>query len=213
MTANTINFCYSCGSEMARRSSNGDSIIRPVCTRCGTVHYENPKILVTTLINYDGKLLLCRRAQPPAKGLWALPGGFVESGETLEQAACRETREETGVITQPENLHLHALSSLPGINEVYVGFRTEVNTADLCCGVECLNVDFFDEQNLPWGELAYTEIDRYLRVYFAEVKQKKFAIHLSDHNRTGVSSHQYCISSTLEKHLPQRSALTTGSRC
>ena len=84
-----MKFCSECGAKVAATFDSSDQKERLVCSGCGTVHYENPKILVVCAASWEGRLLFCRRAHEPGRGLWMLPGGFMENGETLQQAAVR----------------------------------------------------------------------------------------------------------------------------
>ena len=89
-----MKFCSQCGHEVVVTIPPGDNLPRFVCEACGTIHYQNPKLVVGCLAEWQGKILLCRRAIDPRKGYWTLPAGFMENGETIEQAALREAQEE-----------------------------------------------------------------------------------------------------------------------
>ena len=79
-----MKFCSQCGSDRVElRVPDGDSLPRFVCGACGTIHYQNPKVVVGCLPEWKDKVLLCRRAIQPRFGLWTLPAGFLENGETL----------------------------------------------------------------------------------------------------------------------------------
>ena len=185
-------FCSSCGGSLVERLI--DQRPRHVCSACNTVAYRNPHVVVSTLVCANGRVLLCRRAQPPAAGFWALPGGFMECGEALEEAAARETFEETGVRLDAHDLRLHALSTLPDISEVYAGFHVALDREPVpACGPECAEVRFFGESEVPWDDLAYPEIGNYLRVYFAERAAGAFAIHVSRLDLASVVGHTYRI--------------------
>ena len=87
MPAPVIHYCRRCGAPTARRlPDDGDTRLRDVCTACGLVHYQNPLLVVGTLpFAPDGRVLLCQRDIEPRKGLWTLPAGFMELGETNEK--------------------------------------------------------------------------------------------------------------------------------
>ena len=92
-----MKFCSVCGSaEIGLRVPDGDHLPRYVCPACGTIHYQNPKVVVGCLPEWDDRVLLCRRAIEPRLGLWTLPAGFLENGETVASGAARETLEEAG---------------------------------------------------------------------------------------------------------------------
>ncbi|ONM57066.1 Nudix hydrolase 23, chloroplastic [Zea mays] len=89
-----IKFCPACGSPTKLAIPDGDEKMRAVCSSCGRVHYENPKMVVGCLVEHDNKVLLCRRKIEPAYGLWTLPAGYLEVGESTAEGASRETLEE-----------------------------------------------------------------------------------------------------------------------
>ena len=91
-----VKFCSNCASPVAKRVPPGDSLPRWVCDQCGEIHYQNPKLVVGTITEQDGRVLLCRRAIEPRYGYWTLPAGYMENDESTGQAAARETREEAG---------------------------------------------------------------------------------------------------------------------
>src|SRR5262245_50578165 len=91
-----MKFCANCGSAVAKRVPPGDSLPRAVCDACGSIHYQNPKVVVGALPQWENRILLCRRAIEPRYGYWTLPAGFMENGETAGEAAVRETLEEAG---------------------------------------------------------------------------------------------------------------------
>ena len=184
--------------------------VRHVCAQCGEIAYRNPHVLVSTIVASGDRVLLCRRAQPPAAGRWVLPGGFMESGETLEEAAAREIHEETGVRLDPRELRPYAVATLPEISEVYAGFlATVAENTHPACGSECTEVRFFGEADVPWAELAYPDVGVYLRVYFQERRSGAHVIHFGCLDATCVVSKSYRIAAVEEACRP-RAAPTTG---
>lgn len=133
----------------------GDSVQRLVCENCEWIHYENPRIIVTGLCFWQDQILLCRRAIPPRYGFWTLPGGFMEIGETAEQAAAREVREETGADVEVERLF--ATYSVPRIGQVHLIYLARMTSPKFQAGIESLKVQLFpaDEASIPWDELAF----------------------------------------------------------
>jgi NADH pyrophosphatase NudC (nudix superfamily) len=89
-----MNFCNLCGEELVLTIPENDDRERYVCTDCGHIHYQNPRIIVCTVPVHEDKVLLCKRAIEPRYGLWTLPGGFMENDETTHEGALRETLEE-----------------------------------------------------------------------------------------------------------------------
>src|ERR1700730_15305246 len=110
-----VKYCTECGEGLEIRWHAEDQRDRLVCRSCNAIRYENPRILVATMLTYQDKLLLCRRAEKPSLGKWNPPSGFMERGETLEQAAARETFEEVGVKVSPSELDLYTVTSLDKI--------------------------------------------------------------------------------------------------
>src|SRR6185503_18273627 len=91
-----MKFCPNCAAPLVKRVPPGDSVQRDVCDSCGSVHYQNPKLVVGSVPEWEQRILLCRRAIEPRYGYWTLPAGFLENGETPAQGAARETLEEAG---------------------------------------------------------------------------------------------------------------------
>lgn len=81
-------------SSFVRSIPDGDNRERLVCADCGYVAYENPKIVVGSVVVSGDKVLMCRRAIDPRKGFWTLPAGYMELGETIAEGAMREAQEE-----------------------------------------------------------------------------------------------------------------------
>ena len=119
-----MNFCSACGAGVEQRVPPGDSLPRYVCTNCGIIHYENPKMVVGCIPEWKNGILLCRRAIEPRHGLWTVPAGFMENGETTAEGAMRETLEEANA--KVEILGLYALFNIPHINQVYMLFRARL---------------------------------------------------------------------------------------
>ena len=90
--------------DFRREVPDGDTHERDVCSRCGFVHYVNPKIVTGSIVRHEGRILMCRRAIAPRIGYWTLPAGFMEVGETAEQAAMRAAREEANAAIVIEGL-------------------------------------------------------------------------------------------------------------
>ena len=171
-------YCCVCGAERIEfRVPDGDSLPRYVCAACGTIHYQNPKIVVGCLPEFEDQVLLCLRAIEPRRGLWTLPAGFLENGETLSAGAVRETLEEASarVAIGP----LYTVISLPHISQVYMMFRAQLVDRDFGPGPESLDVRLFDEDEIPWEQIAFRTIGRTLRNYFLDRKLGAFGTHVS----------------------------------
>lgn len=142
--------------SFTQRVPMGDSIARDICDHCGLISYDNPKIVVGSVVTFEGKFLLCRRAIEPRKGYWTLPAGFMEHGETVEDGAKREAREEANVDIEIRDLL--AVYSIPRIGQVQMMYRAEMRSPDFSAGVESLEVALFDWDEIPWQELAFPSV-------------------------------------------------------
>jgi ADP-ribose pyrophosphatase YjhB (NUDIX family) len=189
-----VKFCSHCGSsQLDFRVPDGDTLTRYVCTACATIHYQNPKVVVGCLPVWEDLVLLCKRAIEPRRGLWTLPAGFLENGETLAAGALRETIEEANACV--EIADLYTMISLPHISQVYVMFRARLLGLDFGPGPESLDVRLFREEDVPWSDLAFRTITRTLRNYFLDRKLGAFPVHVS----------------ALEKRAPREPALAAAA--
>ncbi|MCU0840740.1 MAG: NUDIX hydrolase [Thiobacillaceae bacterium] len=171
-----MNFCSHCGAALSFRVPAGDNRPRFVCDACGSVHYQNPKMVVGCIPEWQDRILLCRRAIEPKYGLWTLPAGFMENGETTADGAARETLEEAGA--RVEVLELHSLINLPDINQVYLMYRARLLDLDFAPGEESLEAALFREADIPWGEIAFRTIHNTLDDYYADRRRGAFRLHL-----------------------------------
>jgi ADP-ribose pyrophosphatase YjhB (NUDIX family) len=173
-----IKFCSACGSDrIERRIPEGDTLLRYVCAACGAIHYQNPKVVVGCLPEWKDQVLLCRRAIEPRYGLWTLPAGFLENGETVAAGAVRETLEEAGARVAVGELY--TMISLPHISQIYVMFRARLLDLGFGPGSESLEVRLFREDEVPWEALAFRTIARTLRNYFLDRKLGAFPTRVS----------------------------------
>ena len=173
-----MNFCSNCGDTVRLRTPAGDDRPRYLCESCGTVHYENPKVVVGCIPEMDGKILLCRRAIEPRAGKWTLPAGYLENGETVAQGARRETFEEAGA--RIEILAPYALFNICYVNQVYLMFRARMVDANIKAGNESSEVRFFSENDIPWDQIAFTVIEETLRQYFKDRPAGLFPFHIAN---------------------------------
>jgi ADP-ribose pyrophosphatase YjhB (NUDIX family) len=169
-----IHYCTRCGGPVEVRVPPGDDRPRHVCARCGTVHYQNPKLVAGCLAEWGEQVLMCRRAIEPRHGLWTLPAGFMENGETTREAALREALEEANA--RVEIIDLYTLYDLPHISQVYCLFRGRLLDLDFHPGAESLEVRLFREEEIPWDALAFTSIARTLRNYFEDRRRGQFPL-------------------------------------
>ena len=173
-----MKYCSDCGNPVSLKIPSGDTRERHVCDHCGTIHYQNPRIIAGTLPIVGDKVLLCRRAIEPRLGFWTLPAGFMENGETTQQAAARETVEEADARVDIQGLYM--VFNLPQISQVYIFFRADVIDGQYGVGVESLESRLFEEHEIPWNELAFPTIGRALKYYFSDRQSGQFPVRVED---------------------------------
>ena len=152
--AATLNFCTSCGAELAFGAIEGEDRERLGCPSCGHVAYVNPRLVVTTIpVTETGELILLRRGTEPGLGSWAQPGGFLEVDETVTEAAIRETFEETGLIVEPDEIV--GLYSRLEAAVVVLAFEARVVGGAVRLSTEATEVTAFRPEAIPWPEIAF----------------------------------------------------------
>ena len=161
-----MNFCSNCGSPVESKIPAGDLLPRFVCTGCNMVHYKNPLLVLGCVPEWQNKILLCRRAIEPRLGFWTVPAGFMENGETMQQAAARECQEEA--LAEVDVGSLLAIVNVTRANQVHVMFRATLRQPKFAPGAESLEVALFEEAQIPWPELAFASGEYALRQYFAD---------------------------------------------
>ena len=161
-----MNFCNKCGARVEFRVPPGDHRSRYICDACGTIHYQNPLLVVGCVPEHDGRILLCRRAIEPRRGYWTVPAGFMENGETLQQAAARESMEEALADVAIGSLLsvVHVLHA----EQVHVFFRATLRTPSFSPGPESLEVELVRPEDIPWSELAFPSTEFTLRRYLED---------------------------------------------
>jgi len=193
-----MKFCSECGLAVAPRWICQDQRERYFCPSCGTIHYQNPRIIVSCVVCWGSQALLCRRSQEPARGQWNVPAGFLECGETLEEGAARETFEETGVIVDPRDLELHSVMNMTALEQVAIQFRVSLTSKpEVRCGPECLDVAFMSQEEIPFHQVAWRASmgDRPQR-FFDEMRLGRFTIQLisiASAEGLGFRSREYTI--------------------
>jgi len=173
-----MRYCNQCGAEVTGKIPEGDNRLRFVCVSCEEIHYQNPKIVAGCIPEYEGKILLCKRAIEPRYGYWTLPAGFMELEETSHEAALRETLEEANARVAISELY--AVFNLPNVSQVYMMYRSQLLDLDFSAGEESLEVKLFTENEIPWDDLAFTTIKYTLKFFFQDQRNKKFRLHTGD---------------------------------
>ncbi|MBF2754770.1 MAG: NUDIX hydrolase [Gammaproteobacteria bacterium AqS3] len=176
-----MKFCGQCGGPTVAKIPSGDNRERDCCEACGAIFYRNPKIVAGTVPVYqDSQILLCKRAIEPRYGLWTLPAGFLEEGETLQEGALRETVEESRVGVDIEKLY--TVFNLPHISQVYMFFLGRLEDLNFGPTEETLEVRLLAEDEIPWDELAFPVIKRTLKHFFADLHagENRFPMRIED---------------------------------
>ena len=173
-----IKFCTACGGPVDHRIPPDDNRERAVCTACGLVQYQNPKIVVGCVPVWEDRILLCRRAIEPRKGLWTLPAGFMENGESAAEGAAREAIEEANA--RVEITDLYTVYSIPRISQVYMMFRGRLLDPEVSPGAESLEVKLVTEADIPWDQLAFAMVKRTLRHFLDDRREGRFVARFGD---------------------------------
>jgi ADP-ribose pyrophosphatase YjhB (NUDIX family) len=145
-------------ASFVRRIPEGDNRERSVCADCGHIDYENPKVVVGSVIVSDDAILMCRRAIEPRKGYWTLPAGYLELGETLEEGAAREALEEATATIAIDGIL--GVFSIARIGQVQVIFRARFadGAPRYAAGQESLEVGLFTWDRIPWDSIAFPSV-------------------------------------------------------
>lgn len=150
-------YCVRCGRALEERRLPDDSRPRKVCPACGFVHYVQPKIAAGVLVEHEGGLVLVRRGVEPRKGFWSFPCGFMEVDETVEEAARRETLEESGLEVEITG-HLGTYSYVQtwhGGGVVVVAYMGRAVGGEARPGDDATELRIVRPPDIPWGDLAF----------------------------------------------------------
>jgi len=161
-----MNFCNQCGAKVEFRIPPGDHLPRHICDACGTIHYLNPRLVVGCVPEYEGRILLCRRAIVPRRGFWTVPAGFMENGETLQQAAARESYEEA--LARVEIGSLLSIVHVLHAQQVHVFFRARMTEPTYGAGAESLETVLVEPEDIPWPDIAFPSVDFALHRYLED---------------------------------------------
>ncbi|MAZ87119.1 MAG: hypothetical protein CL693_05705 [Cellvibrionaceae bacterium] len=171
-------FCSQCGSGLTLAEVKGDHRPRLQCGSCGFVVYENPKILVSCFATWEKKILWMRRGTAPYMGAWAIPSGFLEEDESLQAGAARELYEETRAQVDTDAMTLYTVGSLVRMNQIYMVFRAPLLTPHFETTDEASEIKLFNQQEFPWQDFAFPEVDINVRQFYDELEQGKFGVYL-----------------------------------
>ncbi|CAL5223162.1 g5633 [Coccomyxa viridis] len=170
------NFCRKCGGTISMRRPPSENELRHVCDACGYVDYYNPKLVVGCIVEHEGRILLCRRAIEPCKGLWTVPAGFLEMGESTAAGAARETWEEANA--RVEIMAPYAHWDIPVIGQGYLLFRARLAAPhSFSPGIESIETELFEPKDIPFDKVAFSSISTALRLYTSDLAEGHFHIH------------------------------------
>jgi ADP-ribose pyrophosphatase YjhB (NUDIX family) len=140
-------------SAFVHKIPEGDTRPRLVCDTCGFIRYDNPKIVVGSVVAHESRILLCRRAINPRSGFWTLPAGYLELNETTADGAVREAYEEATARIEIDRLL--AVYSIPRISQVQLIYRARLLDPDVKPGPESAEVGLFRWEEIPWDDMAF----------------------------------------------------------
>jgi ADP-ribose pyrophosphatase YjhB (NUDIX family) len=173
-----IKHCRVCGTAVDHIVPADDNRTRAVCPACGEVHYENPLNVVGTVPVWGDQVLLCRRNIEPRYGLWTLPAGFMELGETTAQGAARETDEEAGA--EFDMGALFTVLNVVRVGQVHLFYLATLRSPNFAPGPETIEARLFREHELPWDELAFRTVRETLLRFFDDRRKGQFGVHCAD---------------------------------
>ena len=154
-----LRFCPDCGELLEPHVVAGETRNHAYCPACREPRYDHAMVVVTCFVACDQRLLWIQRELEPQRGRWAIPGGYLESGETLAEGAARELHEEAGILLPADQLQLYMTGTITFINQVYVAFRATVDTDYTNPGPESRACGFFSRNDCPWDQVAYPEVN------------------------------------------------------
>ena len=172
----SFNYCHQCGAALQPHVVAGESRNHAYCPHCREARYDHALVVVTCFVACDQRLLWVQRNLEPKRGYWAIPGGYLEAGETLAEGAARELHEEAGVLLPPGQLQLYMTGTITFINQVYVAFRASVDTDYTAPGPESLACEFFSRQECPWDRVAYPEVNETIVQAYDDLDSGRFDV-------------------------------------
>lgn len=195
-----MKFCSECSARVRPEIPPGEDRQRFVCVGCGTIHYENPTVLVAAFLHHGESLLWTQRGIEPNKGRWAFPAGFLERGETLQQAATRELFEETHIKRSPTEMIPMSLASVLIMDQLYVVFRCACETQVSAERTpETSDWGWFTEDDAPWEAMAYPESAEQVHEVYGWLKQGRFGMRVGEVTEEGGDYSTFLLASTTEQ--------------
>ncbi|KAK7278818.1 hypothetical protein RJT34_23856 [Clitoria ternatea] len=195
----SIKFCQWCGGTTKHEIPEGEERLRAICASCGKIAYQNPKMVVGCLIEHDNKILLCKRNIEPSFGLWTLPAGYLEIGESAMEGAIRETREEANA--DVEVISPFAQLDIPLIGQTYVIFLARLKKPHFSPGPESSECQLFSLDEIPFDSLSFSSMVVTLSLYVEDMKTGKPKFHYGTINKRPGTSPSDILAYTLDHHM------------
>ena len=174
-------FCTACGGKTEWAVPPDDHTERHWCPACGHVQYDNPIPVVLVVLHTDERVLMIRRAIPPYVDRWAPPGGFIDHGESIDAAALREVKEETGIDVEAESLIPYSIISIPDINQICFVCRSRVDDEIApVLGDETADAQWFSKDEMPFGEYFLPAHQDGLETFFDSIGSGRFRIYMAE---------------------------------
>lgn len=170
-----MTYCPHCAHRLDWRVPDGDNRPRHVCPACSEILYQNPRVVVGTLCTWEDRILLCRRAIEPRYGLWTLPAGFLELGESVADGAIRETDEEAGA--RIEIGPVYSMIDVLHAGQVHIFYRARMTSDVLDPGPESLEARLFPPSEIPWDTLAFKTVIQTLKWFIEDRQTDRFPLH------------------------------------
>ncbi|XP_047160144.1 nudix hydrolase 23, chloroplastic-like isoform X3 [Vigna umbellata] len=186
-----IKFCQWCGGSTKHDIPEGEEKFRAICTVCGKIAYQNPKMVVGCLVEHDNKVLLCKRNIQPSHGLWTLPAGYLEIGESAVDGAIRETREEA-------NADVEVISPFAQLDIPLIG---QLKKPHFSPGPESSACQLFPLDDIPFNSLSFSSMVVTLSLYVEDIKTGKLKFHYGTINKRPGTSPSDIRAYTLDHHM------------
>ena len=161
-------FCPRCGGDLEKRLLKATEPKRLVCLNCSFIFYQDPKVVAGTIFTLEEKIVLLKRGVEPAMGKWVFPGGYVDRGESVQEAAIRETKEESQMdVKLGPLLNVYSYPRSPNVIVVYTA---QVVGGALAAADESVEAGVFAPPEIPWNDLAFDStkdaLADYIKLYF-----------------------------------------------
>ena len=177
-----MNYCSACGSSnIVFEIPRGDTRSRYICQDCDLIFYENPKIVTGCILEWEQKILLCKRSIEPKLGMWTIPAGFMENHESVLEAATRELMEEA--CATATGLRLHGIYNLKYISQVYIIYYGKLKEGRVAAGEETFEVGLYEKEKIPWEKVAFPVVSESLNRYLEDCSIGEMKLHSIDMDR------------------------------